>query len=565
MSVSPRQSWPITSGAKLRDYYLARALSRMGDLTYVFYQSSGAAPGETGFSFSSRVMPVPAPRLYRPAKVLKGLLGRWPLPVLNYTSPALIDTLANLLRTETFDVIHVDSVHLSAVMEPLKQACGKARIFYNWHNIESELMSRYAERALSFLHRAYALRTAQALRQAERHILENRARSYCLAVLRERGQLLAIAPQARIATIENGVDTALVSSGGGPPVGRSTIVFVGAMSYHANVDGAVYFARDVWPALRARYPRFDLALVGADPSPSVRALGSLPGITVTGTVEKILPYYQQAFAAVVPLRIGGGTRLKILEAMAAGVPVLSTTQSEPEGLEVTPGKEYPSVRNTGGLASRRRADQRFSCLAGKLAGARAPVGRRPVRLDEARRASLVETYRDLDCGVFKAVKAFLKTILSGVFLALCLPLALLSGFGRLEGNVFVVGPGVRLDSRPAWRLFSHRPYYRLTPQKLRAGEAGFSSGRFFAHPQVSLGSGVYIGSYCVFGRTSIGNRTQIASGVQILSGARQHKRDDAGKISSARRWASFLRSTSVPTAGSVPAPSSWPTSARAPL
>jgi glycosyltransferase involved in cell wall biosynthesis len=336
LCLSPRQSWPITSGAKLRDYYLARALSRMGDLTYVFYQSSGAAPGETGFSFSSRVMPVPAPRLYRPAKVLKGLLGRWPLPVLNYTSPALIDTLANLLKRETFDVIHVDSVHLSAVMEPLRQACGKARIFYNWHNIESELMSRYAGRALSFLHRAYALRTAQALRQAERHILET-AHGHIVCSPRERSQLLAIAPQARIATIENGVDTTLVSSAGDPPEGRSTIIFVGAMSYHANVDGAVYFARDVWPALRARYPRFDLALVGADPSPAVRALGSLTGITVTGTVEEILPYYHQAFAAVVPLRIGGGTRLKILEAMAAGVPVISTAIGA-EGLEVTPEK-----------------------------------------------------------------------------------------------------------------------------------------------------------------------------------------------------------------------------------
>jgi glycosyltransferase involved in cell wall biosynthesis len=107
------------------------------------------------------------------------------------------------------------------------------------------------------------------------------------------------------------------------------------MNYHANIDGAVHFARDIWPSIRALNPHLTLTLVGADPAPAVQALATQPGIAVTGTVPEILPYYRDALAAVVPLRTGSGTRLKILEAMAAGVPVISTRIGA-EGLDATP-------------------------------------------------------------------------------------------------------------------------------------------------------------------------------------------------------------------------------------
>jgi polysaccharide biosynthesis protein PslH len=114
-------------------------------------------------------------------------------------------------------------------------------------------------------------------------------------------------------------------------------VFVGLMRYHANVDGAVWFAHEIWPAIRNRFPGKILTIVGANPAPEVLALSTQPQIEVTGTVPDVKPYYADAFAAIVPLRVGGGTRLKILEAMAAGVPVVSTAIGA-EGLDVQPGE-----------------------------------------------------------------------------------------------------------------------------------------------------------------------------------------------------------------------------------
>ena len=94
----------------------------------------------------------------------------------------------------------------------------------------------------------------------------------------------------------------------------------------------------MWPRLRERFPHWRLTLVGYNPAPAVLALGDQGNIEVTGTVDDVRPYYREAVAAVVPLRTGGGTRLKILEAMAAGVPVVSTPLGA-EGLALSPGTE----------------------------------------------------------------------------------------------------------------------------------------------------------------------------------------------------------------------------------
>jgi glycosyltransferase involved in cell wall biosynthesis len=154
--------------------------------------------------------------------------------------------------------------------------------------------------------------------------------------VREREQLRRKAPEARIEVIENGVDTDYYAGCEGWE-GSRRIVFVGAMDYPPNNDAAVFFAKQIWPHIRRRLEGAELAIVGANPFPAVLALRELPGVKVTGMVPDVRPYYHGALAAVVPLRTGGGTRLKIPEAMAAGVPVVSTPIGA-EGLDVVDGE-----------------------------------------------------------------------------------------------------------------------------------------------------------------------------------------------------------------------------------
>ncbi|HEX7024151.1 MAG TPA: glycosyltransferase, partial [Gemmatimonadales bacterium] len=137
--------------------------------------------------------------------------------------------------------------------------------------------------------------------------------------------------------VPTGVDTDYFRPGDPGARTPGSLVFVGSMDWAPNEDAVRFFVAEVLPAIRARVPGATLTVVGRDPGPGIRALADgTAGVTVTGTVPDVRPYLASAAAMVVPLRVGGGTRLKIFEAMAAGTPVISTTIGA-EGLPLTPG------------------------------------------------------------------------------------------------------------------------------------------------------------------------------------------------------------------------------------
>lgn len=302
----------------------------------MYFSDAGKAPLTTReLPFCDQVVAVPKPAAYGPVQMLQGALTRWPLPILNYSSEAMLQALRQVLSTSSYDVVHFDSIHMIRYTDVL----GGLPIVYNWHNIESEAMQRYSATVGSSARRWYAQQTARKLAKLERGILDT-ACGHVVCSEREREQLLQLQPRARIAVVENGVDVSYFSGSGAltppPPVtGTARLVFVGSMDYFPNVDAATSFVEHIWPRLRLAYPELQLLIVGAKPTAEVLALNGRDGIIVTGTVDDVRPYYGGATAAVVPLRTGGGTRLKILEAMAAGVPVISTPIGA-EGLAVTP-------------------------------------------------------------------------------------------------------------------------------------------------------------------------------------------------------------------------------------
>ncbi len=342
--LSPRQSLPARSGAKLREYHFLRALGRAAEVHYLYFVDPGATPiAKTDLSFCREVRGIPKPPAYGPLNTAKGIFGRWPLPVLNYTSAEMYQATKEAVEANDFDIIHLDSIHMIRYAQAAAAHKPRIKAIYNWHNIESEAMRRYSQTSASAARRWYAAHTAGRMETLEADTL-HKAFGHIVCSEREREQLLRIAPDARIAVVENGVDTAYFRGAGGKDETKTrTIVFVGAMDYFPNSDAAVHFARQIWPQVRERLGDVRLIIAGANPGPGVTALRELPGIEVTGTVPDLRPYYHNALAAVVPLRTGGGTRLKILEAMAAGVPVISTPLGA-EGLQVTDGANVLLVK-----------------------------------------------------------------------------------------------------------------------------------------------------------------------------------------------------------------------------
>jgi glycosyltransferase involved in cell wall biosynthesis len=275
--------------------------------------------------------------------MVRGLIGRTPLPVLNYTTREMKEELRRLATENDFDAVQVEGIHLFRYLPIIRSASSRAVIVCDWHNIESELMRRYSEQATG-ARKVYARVTARKLEAIERRAMSE-FDAHTVVSERDRQRLLAVAPRARVFLIENGVDTAHYSDdeieraylSWPQPSERNRLLFVGSMDYHANIDAAVSFARSVWPAIRDRHTPLRFTIVGRNPSQEIRSLAEIPGIEVTGTIEDVRPYYREALASLVPLRVGGGSRLKILESMAAGVPVISTRLGA-EGLSVTEGE-----------------------------------------------------------------------------------------------------------------------------------------------------------------------------------------------------------------------------------
>ncbi len=337
------QMWPLTSGNRLRDYHFARGLAKRTSVTFVEMCHPGEQPSsppkDSGFE---KIVSLKKGVGYTPANLVRGLVGPTPLLALNYFLPQSASDLTHLLDRERFDTVQIEGVHLSKYLPVIQYAANRTPVLVDWQNIESELMRRYSEKTSFLPKKLMARRTATLLQRTEMVMLE-RWKTHTVASERERQILLDWWPSADIHVIPNGVDTDFFSPAQvsemarktQTPVSNRSVLFVGSMDYHANIEGVLWFSREIWPQIAEQYPDLEFTIVGRSPSREIQALAS-DRIRVTGTVEDVRPFYTSAIAVVVPLRVGSGTRLKILEAMAAGVPVVSTRLGA-EGIDATQG------------------------------------------------------------------------------------------------------------------------------------------------------------------------------------------------------------------------------------
>ncbi len=328
----------LSGGMNIRNYYIARHLAQVMSVTHLGL-SDRCQPLSTLRHDGIQLKLFPKPTTYTIGKLARGALGKTPVNLLNYFTFELAAALVQELEATHYHTVLLEGVEMSPYL-PIVEAYGHgAFVALDWHNIESELVTRHSSHARTPLHRLYMQRAASQLKRIEAEMLES-CHFHIVTSQRESDQLLSIRPQASVAVVENGVDLSLFDHWTGVQAInsialRNRLLFVGAMDYSANVSAVYEFATGTWPKIHAAFPQLVFTIVGRNPSASIRELAFRPGIAVTGTVDDVRPYYQEAFAAVVPLRVGGGTRLKILEAMAAGVPVISTSLGA-EGLRVRP-------------------------------------------------------------------------------------------------------------------------------------------------------------------------------------------------------------------------------------
>ena len=203
------------------------------------------------------------------------------------------------------------------------------------HNIEYELLWRVFRHEAMGWRKWYNGLESCVLKPAEIALCK-RADLVLTTSEQDRYALKRALPLMSIEVVPNGVDVEAFQNACADSSSRQ-IIFTGAMNYYPNIDAVITFAKNCWPLIRAQIPEATWVIAGREPPPEVKNLEKYPGVTVTGAVSDVRPYFASSAVAIAPLQVGGGTRLKILEAFAMGKAVVSTRVGC-EGLSVIPGK-----------------------------------------------------------------------------------------------------------------------------------------------------------------------------------------------------------------------------------
>ncbi len=351
--VAARPPYPPDSGGRIRTFHLLRFVSQVHNVTLITATEGErdwaalTALGEAIGNITIRAVTVSqrgAPR----RKLTRGMQALWaPLPYTwaAYCDPRFASHIKRTLWERPYDLVHCDHVHVAKLVAGLDTP---PRLL-NAHNIESVIIRRRGAHEASSWKRPLiawqALKTMRA--EAEAHRCFDR--SVVVSDV-DRLELERISPGRTVSVVPNGVDLEWFE-----PVGAvdfaPTMVFVGAMDWVPNIDGVGFFVREVLPRIRQRIPNAALWVVGRAPPAGLVKSWTAAGVRVTGTIPDVRPFVARARLVVVPLRIGGGTRLKILEAWAMEKAVLSSVVGA-EGLPVVDGENIALADAPEAMAAR---------------------------------------------------------------------------------------------------------------------------------------------------------------------------------------------------------------------
>jgi glycosyltransferase involved in cell wall biosynthesis len=327
---------PTDRGGRIRTLGMIRELHRAHEVHYAALHDprEGEEGPRRAAEYSAKAVPVEYRAVSKasPAfavQLLQGLASPLPVAVSRWKSEALRGAVEDLLARERYDRLVCDFLFPAASLPDISRA-----VLFQ-HNVETAIWRRHAENASNPIRRWFMAGQAARMERFERDVC--RRAGYVVAVSdADRDQFRAEFGVERVESVPTGTDLDYFARQ--PSAPSADLVFVGSMDWLPNEDGVNWFLDEILPGIRAKRPSTTVAIVGRKPSSALRARADAdPRLTVTGGVPDVRPYFWGATASIVPLRIGGGTRLKIFEAMAAGAPVVSTRIGA-EGLPLENGE-----------------------------------------------------------------------------------------------------------------------------------------------------------------------------------------------------------------------------------
>lgn len=385
--LAPQWPDPPRQGAAIRNFHILQYLARRHAVTLLTFKPEGEIEESRINSLCLRAEALPLPSRSITAR-LKTLAAS-PLPDMAWRlhSNLMRERVTELCKQQHFDAIHVEGIEMAPYGLLARQIENPGALWatkienslsYDAHNAEYLLQRRAfatdARHPARLPKAAYSLAQWWRLRGFEREVCM--ASRHVLAVSEaDAAALRRLAPSiaGRITLLPNGVDPAYWSREAAYPrpdmPASDNLVFDGSMDFRPNVDAVTWFASEVWPLIRAERPGARFFIVGRNPSPAVLALRNTPGIIVTGAVDDPRGWVAGATVYVVPMRMGGGVRLKVLQAMAMRCAIVSTPMGA-EGINVQHGREmliHPSASDFAQAALSLLADKERRTTLGNAA------------------------------------------------------------------------------------------------------------------------------------------------------------------------------------------------------
>jgi sugar transferase (PEP-CTERM/EpsH1 system associated) len=359
---------PLDHGGRIRSFQLAKVLANKHEVTLFTFDQEATEDAHVKLaSIFSRVlfvpMKIPKQKSFQEYfAYARNLFSPRPYAEQKYCQPHVTRRLREHLSRESYDVILCDFL-LTAGVVPWELP--GLRVLFT-HNVEAQIWRRHFQIAKNPIRKAACYREFRTMERMERRYL--RAAEHVLTVSDvDRNTFSVFIDESKISVVPTGVDSEYFRPM--PELEqRNTLVFTGSMDWMPNEDGIFYFVKEILPLIRKEIPDVSLLVVGRRPSAKLRKLAEqIQGLTVTGTVDDIRPHMAKASVYVVPLLVGGGTRIKIFEAMGMGKAVVSTTVGA-EGLPVIPGRDLVLADRPEEFAQQTIALLRNSAMRDELGG-----------------------------------------------------------------------------------------------------------------------------------------------------------------------------------------------------
>ena len=328
--------FPATDGGRIRVLNLLTQISKTDQITFLGLET--APTDREGIAYLENLGIVchlvsnhASPPKISVGTITKSLIQKKPITVARYDILSYRRALDRLVQLQNFDLIHYEMFHTAQFL-----AGGDLPKVLSTQNIDSYIWARLSERVKNPVRKIVYRSQKRAFRRYEELISPKFSLTTCVSET-DRNWLKKSCPSLRIDVIPNGVDLDLYKPNHDEII-PDTLIYTGSMDWFPNEDAVIYCVNEILPVIRLKCPNVRFLIVGQHPTENVRQLSNLPNIEVTGRVEDVKPYIAQSAVYIVPLRIGGGTRLKILEALAMEKAVVSTSIGA-EGLELINNKE----------------------------------------------------------------------------------------------------------------------------------------------------------------------------------------------------------------------------------